>query len=136
MKIILSLLMYSSFVEISGYMHLPCHGKNGSYGEVQLDSKLETRGSYFIKFLCVMICYLKSYSREANENFQGYFAVQDHEVETRNNLCLLKLPKIKTEYALNSFCFMGAKMYNELPTEIRRTETFNGCFKSLKKHCS
>ena len=30
------------------------------------------------------------------------------------------LPKIKTEYARGSFHFMGAKVYNELPLEIRQ----------------
>ena len=74
--------------------------------------------------------------REANDNFQGYFEVQDQEIETRNNLCLLKLPKIRTEYARKSFRFMGAKIYNELPTEIRRTETFYDFVKLLKKHFS
>ena len=40
---------------------------------------------------------------------RGYFEVQEHETKTRNNQCLLKLPRIKTEYARKSFRFMGAK---------------------------
>ena len=46
-------------------------------------------------------------------------------MQTRNNQCLVKLPKIKTEYARKSFRFMGAKIYNELPLDIRKTESFN-----------
>ena len=72
--------------------------------------------------------------REANEIFQGYFEVQDHEIETKNNVCLLKLHRIETEYARKPFRFMCSKIYNELPTEIRRTETFNDFVKLLKKH--
>ena len=85
----------------------------------------------------IRACWLvrKCLDREANETLHGYFVV-GHEVETRNNLCLLKLPKIRTEYACKSFHFMGAKIYNELPTEIRNTESFNDFVKLLKKHFS
>jgi hypothetical protein len=34
------------------------------------------------------------------------------------------LPKIKTEYARGSFHFMGAKVYNELPLEIRQAGNY------------
>ena len=61
---------------------------------------------------------------------------KSHEIEARNNLCLLKLPKIRTEYARKSFRFTGAKIYIELPTEIRRSETFYDFVKLLKKHFS
>ena len=44
-----------------------------------------------------------SIDREACDIFQGYFEVQEHKTKTRNNQCLLKLPKIKTEYACKSF---------------------------------
>ena len=66
----------------------------------------------------------------------GYFEVLDHKVETRNDLCLLKLPKIRNEYAGKSLHLMVAKIYNELPSEIRKAETFNGFVKLLKKHLS
>ena len=83
---------------------------------------------------CKLVC--KCLNREANENFQRYFEVQDHEIKTRKNLCLLKLPKIRTEYTRKSFHFMGAKIYNELPTKVRRIERCNDFFKLLKKHSS
>ena len=69
--------------------------------------------------------------------FRGYFDVQEHKTKTRNNQCLLKLPKIKTEYTRKSFRFMGAKIYNDLPIDIRKTESFNDEFiKLLKKRFS
>ena len=45
-----------------------------------------------------------------------------------------KLPEIKTEYARKSFRFMGAKIYNELPLDIRKTESFNAYEQHLKQH--
>ena len=54
--------------------------------------------------------------------FKSYFTVQHHGKETRNNNNILKLPAIRTEYARKSFYFMGAKIYNELPIELRRIE--------------
>ena len=66
--------------------------------------------------------------------FQGYFEINDHKMCTRNNQCLVKLPKIRTEYARKSFRFMGAKIYNELPVNIRKTESFNTYEQHLKQH--
>eukprot|EP00794_Sanderia_malayensis_P013254 gene13254-14618_t len=45
-----------------------------------------------------------------------------------------KLPKIKPEYARKSFRFMGAKTYNELPLDIRKTESFNAYEQHFKQH--
>ena len=78
----------------------------------------------------------KCSDKEACDIFRGYFEVQEHETKTRNNQCLLKLPRIKTEYARKSFRFMGAKIYNELPIEIRKTESFSDYSNLLKKHFS
>ena len=66
--------------------------------------------------------------------FHGYFEVQEHKTETRNIKCLLKLPKIKTEYACKSFHFMGAKIYMKLLIEIRGTDWLNDFRVCLKKH--
>ena len=70
------------------------------------------------------------------ENFQGYFELQKHKTKTRNSQCLIRLPSIKIEYARKSFHFMGAKLYNELPIEIRKTESFNHYEELLKKNFS
>ena len=58
--------------------------------------------------------------------------MNDHKMRTKNNQCLVKLPKIKTEYARKSFRFMGAKTYNEMLVNIRKTESFNTHEKRLK----
>ena len=50
----------------------------------------------------------------------GHFIRNEHGRVTRNSGYLAILPKIKTEYARRSFHFMGAKVYNELPLEIRQ----------------
>ncbi len=49
----------------------------------------------------------------------NYFKINSHGMGTRNLCCLTQLLKIRTEYARNSFCYMGAKTYNDLPTDIK-----------------
>ena len=68
------------------------------------------------------------------DHFQNYFTLIEHEKETRNNNCTLRLPRIKKEYARKSFLYMGAKVYNELPLDVRRTETHKEYVEKLKKH--
>ena len=46
----------------------------------------------------------------------------------------LMLPKIKTEFARNSFMFMGAKVFNKLTLELRKIENCNEFEKQLKEH--
>ena len=41
---------------------------------------------------------------------------------------------VKTEYARRSFYYMGAKVYNELPLEIRKAESTNDFEKQLNEH--
>ena len=47
------------------------------------------------------------------------FEIASHEKVTRNNGYILKLPKLRLGYAIGSFSYMGAKLYNELPCDIR-----------------
>jgi hypothetical protein len=47
---------------------------------------------------------------------------------------LLRLNIIKTEYARRSFYYMGAKVYNERPLEIRKAESTNDFEKQLNEH--
>ena len=65
-----------------------------------------------------------------------FFIVQDHEKVTRNTQNSVKLPFIKTEYARKSFYFTGAKIYNELPLEIRKITNLTEFKKRLKEHFS
>ena len=53
-----------------------------------------------------------------------HFVIKDHRRETRNRGCLINLPTIKLEYARRGFYFMGAKLYNELPLNIRSATSF------------
>ena len=57
-------------------------------------------------------------------NFNGYFQVVNHHKNTRNNGLLIKVPRLKLEYARGSFYHTGATLYNELPREIRNTKDF------------
>ena len=70
------------------------------------------------------------------KNFQGYFELQQHKTQTRNSKCLIRLPCIKAEYARKSFHFMGAKLYDELPIDLRKTESFKQYEELLKKQYS
>ena len=70
--------------------------------------------------------------KEACENFDDYFKLISHNISTRNNDILLILPKVRLECAKNSFCFMGARLYNTLPREIRESHDINCFKKSLK----
>ena len=76
----------------------------------------------------------KCIDKDICDTFQGYFEINDHKMRTRNNQYLVKLPKIKTVYAQKSFRFMGAKIYNELPINLHKTESFNAYEQHLKQH--
>ena len=75
----------------------------------------------------------KCTDREACDSFRGYFEVQKHETKANYHF-LLKLTRIKTGYARKSFRFMGAKIYNDLPIDVRKTESLSDFDKPLKKH--
>ena len=76
----------------------------------------------------------KCLNNDICEHFKDYFTLQNHGKHTRNNRHLLRLPIIKTEYARRSFYYMGAKVYNELPLEIRKAESTNDFEKQLNEH--
>ena len=64
------------------------------------------------KMYVLMYLYEKMY-----EHFVNYFVPLSN--ATRNNGTLLRLPAVKLEAGKNSFKFMGAKIFNELPVNIR-----------------
>ena len=51
--------------------------------------------------------------------FKRYFTKIEHNINTRNNGCSLKLPKAKLEFGRRSFAFQGALVYNTLPRHLR-----------------
>ena len=62
------------------------------------------------------------------KNFDNYFEMMSS--KTRNSDSLLRLPKARTESYRKSFQFFGAKMFNELPIEVRKANSLNE-FKAL-----
>ena len=54
-------------------------------------------------------------------NFHDYFIINEHNARTRNRNILLRIPKVKLEFAKNGFFFMGARLYNSLPKAIRES---------------
>ena len=86
----------------------------------------------------IRVCKLvrKCIDKDICDAFQGYFNINDHTVRTKNHQFLLTIPKIKTEFARKSFRFMGATIYNELPIQMQRIESFIAYAESLKQHFS
>ena len=67
--------------------------------------------------------------------FKGYFTKIEHNINTRNNGCSLKLPKAKLEFGRRSFAFQGDLVYNTLPRHLRNLNS-RFLFKSnLKEFC-
>ena len=66
----------------------------------------------------------KCLNGELCSNFQDYFELNQNKMNTRNNNISVRVPRVKLEFARNSFYFMGAKIYNELPREIRASDNF------------
>ena len=67
-------------------------------------------------------------------NFNNYFENNVTGINTRNANCLLKLPKVKLDFAKQSFFYSGAKIYNDLPIDIRKEVDFNKFLKKLRHH--
>ena len=63
----------------------------------------------------------KCLDRQFCENFQNFFTVRADEQNTRNNGFMLEVSKVKLQVAKPNFQSMGAKIYNDLPTQSRQT---------------
>ena len=61
-----------------------------------------------------------------------FFELHVSNINTRNCGSMIRLPKRKLEYGRISLQFMGAKIFNELPLEIRK-QCFDKSFKSSLK---
>ena len=62
------------------------------------------------------------------------FEIKTGGINTRNNNLFLKLPKVKLEFVKQSFYYLGAKIYNDLPIEIRREGDYDQFLKLLKDY--
>ncbi|XP_057305630.1 uncharacterized protein LOC130646135 [Hydractinia symbiolongicarpus] len=74
----------------------------------------------------------KCFAGETCSNMKEYFEVNSHSKCTRNQNCLLKISKIKLEVTRGSFRYMGAKIYNSLPLDIRKATTVNDFNQKIK----
>jgi hypothetical protein len=77
----------------------------------------------------------KCLNEDVCSNFHNYFHLNTHSKNTRNNNILVKVPKVKLEFARNGFFFMGAKLYNALPKHVRESKNDIGGFKNKVKLC-
>jgi hypothetical protein len=68
-----------------------------------------------------------------NPIFDEYFTMISHEKGTRNNNCMLRLPRVKLVVAKQSIYFGGAKLYNALPLDLRSVQTLEKFRKGLKE---
>ena len=56
---------------------------------------------------------------EVGDSFENYFEFLNTTVNTRNKN-ILCLPKLKLEYGRRSAKYLGAKIFNDLPVEVRK----------------
>ena len=76
----------------------------------------------------------KSLERTLCQHFNNYFQINEYGRKTRNSGYLVKLPKVNLELGKHSFSYAGAKMFNDLPLQIRKLETYATFKKELVKH--
>ena len=65
--------------------------------------------------------------KEMCTNFHDYFStsiINEHNRSTRNMAAFINIPKVKLEFARQSFYFYGAKIYNCLPIIIRQEQHY------------
>ena len=53
--------------------------------------------------------------------FDNYFDVTKHGKQTRNNKCMIRLPRINLESSRSSLYYGGAKVFNNLPLKERQS---------------
>ena len=75
-----------------------------------------------IKKRAINMVYKVLINDNACGNFNDYLAINYHVKNTRNRNKLLKLPRVKLEFAKQSFKYMGAISYNDLPLNIYACE--------------
>ena len=77
---------------------------------------------------------LKCINNKTCTPMKSYFEINEHNKSTRNQNSLLKLPRLRLELGRQTFSYSGAKIYNDLPTNLRKERNFS-CFKrALKLH--
>ena len=70
-------------------------------------------------------------NRSLCQNFNDYFQINEHGRKTRNSGYLVKLPKVNLELGKQSFLYAGAELFNVLPLQIRKIESYSKFKKEL-----
>ena len=70
---------------------------------------------------------------EVYPDYVDYFQRISHNIGTRNNGILLKVPKCKLESTKKAFFYNGAILFNKLPIEVRSENDFNIFYKKLEQ---
>ncbi len=84
----------------------------------QLKFKIPDIGDCQMKKVCIVT--FRCMKKDLCENFEGYFDIIESKHATRKNKSLIRLPKVRLECAKKGFYFTGAKIFNELPIDIRK----------------
>ena len=79
---------------------------------------------------CILI--KKCLDRSICPNFYNHFRLNLYSTKTRNQGSLLVVPKIRLESTKSSFFFMGVRVFNSLPIEIRRIGSLTDFRNKLK----
>jgi hypothetical protein len=136
LRIILPILTYSSTVKLNDH-HRDTKGKVNFASKTRAKSIIRSEDvPNIIDVIECESCLLvkKCLEQEIhNPIFDEYFTMISHEKETRNNNCVLRLPRVKLEIAKQSFYFGGAKLYNALPLDLRSVQTLEKFRKGLKE---
>ena len=69
------------------------------------------------KHACIVV--KSCLNNEFIEPLNQYFELSNHGKNTRNNEKMIRLPRIRTEYARKAFYYIGAKLFNSLPLKAR-----------------
>ena len=106
---------------------IECHAKNIT--DLQQHGKvLAPTVKTLHKQSCITV--RKCLDGQMCSNFNKYFKINVTGINTKN----AKLPKVKLDFAKQSFFYSGAKIYNDLPIDIRKEVDFNKFLKKLKHH--
>ena len=136
-----SIMVYNSYF-LSNLRYNCILNLNLTLTQKKQPTNLETRASKILNFNVAPIAnelykhgiklVRKCAKGKICSNFIEYFQINFHNKRTRNKDLLLKIPKVKLELAKSGFFFMGAKLYNLLPRDIRLSETEADFIKKVK----
>ena len=135
MTMVLPLLMYSGTVHLN---YTPTQQnkiksiERRAHSIISSDKPLPCIYDQIKKEACKTV--RKCLDGDCCNTFKHYFKIRSGSIQTRNNGFMVELPKVKLSFAKNSFYYTGAKIYNDLPLNIRKTSCEKEFLKLLKDH--